>query len=161
MVRKIDNMGRIVIPKEIRYSMNLKDGDDLLIFTQNDEITLKKYSIMDNNLKKSIILTDAFNELVDGNIIVADREKIITPGVLFNHTLPSKIQNLAITREYYFSPQIEELRFGNTYVKAIFSIFPIITNSNVIGYVILISNNIISDEERKYLKVIENIIENT
>jgi AbrB family transcriptional regulator (stage V sporulation protein T) len=45
IVRRIDDLGRIVIPKEIRRSMKIKDGDPLEIYIgQNGEITFKKYS---------------------------------------------------------------------------------------------------------------------
>ena len=42
VVRKIDDLGRIVIPKEIRKSLNIRNGEDLQIFVDNDNIVLKK-----------------------------------------------------------------------------------------------------------------------
>ena len=48
IVRRIDDLGRVVIPKEIRRSMRVKEGDPLEIFTTNDGgIVLKKYSPID------------------------------------------------------------------------------------------------------------------
>ena len=45
MVRRIDELGRIVIPKEIRRTLRMKEGEQLEIFTQDDEtVVLKKYS---------------------------------------------------------------------------------------------------------------------
>ena len=43
MVRAIDKVGRIVIPKEIRNSFRIKEGDPLEIFTDNNRIILQKY----------------------------------------------------------------------------------------------------------------------
>lgn len=44
IVRRIDDLGRVVIPKEIRRSMRMKEGDPLEIYTTRDgEIVLKKY----------------------------------------------------------------------------------------------------------------------
>lgn len=44
IVRRIDELGRVVIPKEIRRSLRIKDGDPLEIFTSRDgEIIFKKY----------------------------------------------------------------------------------------------------------------------
>lgn len=43
MVRDIDKVGRIVIPKEIRNSFRIKEGDPLEIFTDNNRIILQKY----------------------------------------------------------------------------------------------------------------------
>ena len=44
IVRRIDELGRVVIPKEIRRTLRIKDGDPLEIFTDRDELMLKKYS---------------------------------------------------------------------------------------------------------------------
>lgn len=45
IVRKIDELGRIVIPKEIRRSFDIKEGESLEIFTnENNQIVLKKYN---------------------------------------------------------------------------------------------------------------------
>ena len=47
IVRRIDELGRVVIPKEIRSTLRLKSGDPLEIFTDRDELMLKKYSLSD------------------------------------------------------------------------------------------------------------------
>ena len=44
IVRRIDELGRVVIPKEIRRTLRIKEGDPLEIFTDSDELRLKKYS---------------------------------------------------------------------------------------------------------------------
>ncbi len=44
IVRKVDELGRIVIPMELRRSMDIKERDPLEIFTDGDRIVLKKYS---------------------------------------------------------------------------------------------------------------------
>ena len=44
IVRRIDELGRVVIPKEIRRTLRIKEGDPLEIFTERDELMLKKYS---------------------------------------------------------------------------------------------------------------------
>ncbi len=43
VVRKIDEMGRVVIPMEIRKTLDIKDGDSLEIFVDNDNIIFHKY----------------------------------------------------------------------------------------------------------------------
>ena len=44
IVRRIDDLGRIVIPKEIRRTLRIRESDPLEIFTDRDELMLKKYS---------------------------------------------------------------------------------------------------------------------
>ena len=43
IVRRIDDLGRIVIPKEIRRTMRIREGEPLEIFTENNMICIKKY----------------------------------------------------------------------------------------------------------------------
>ena len=47
IVRRIDDLGRVVIPKELRRSIGIKEGDPLEIFYNNDGIVMRKYSTMD------------------------------------------------------------------------------------------------------------------
>lgn len=44
IVRKVDELGRIVIPKELRRVMSIKEGDPLEIYTEGENIILKKYA---------------------------------------------------------------------------------------------------------------------
>ena len=44
IIRRIDELGRIVIPKEIRKNLRIKNGESLEIYLENDSIILKKYS---------------------------------------------------------------------------------------------------------------------
>lgn len=47
IVRRIDELGRVVIPREIRERYHIKDGDPLEIFTEDDKIVLRKYDVSD------------------------------------------------------------------------------------------------------------------
>lgn len=50
IVRRIDDLGRVVIPKEIRRNMRIKEGDPLEIFTTRDgEVIFKKYNYADEH----------------------------------------------------------------------------------------------------------------
>ena len=48
IVRRIDELGRVVIPKEIRRTLRIREGDPLELFTDRDELMLKKYSPITN-----------------------------------------------------------------------------------------------------------------
>ena len=50
IVRRFDDLGRIVIPKEIRRSMGIREGDAMEIFLEDNHICLEKYSISDKDL---------------------------------------------------------------------------------------------------------------
>jgi AbrB family transcriptional regulator (stage V sporulation protein T) len=46
IVRRIDDLGRVVIPKEIRRKLKIREGDPLELFMTNDSVNFKKYSYM-------------------------------------------------------------------------------------------------------------------
>ena len=55
IVRRIDDIGRIVIPREVRRTMNIKEGDPLEISIEDDKICLEKYNTREtyiNDLKR-------------------------------------------------------------------------------------------------------------
>ena len=57
IVRRIDELGRIVIPKEIRKNLRIKNGDNIEILVEGDSITLRKYSQIENALD----MTNVYN----------------------------------------------------------------------------------------------------
>ena len=60
IIRRVDDLGRIVIPKEIRRNLGIHEGDPLEIFVHEDGLCFKKYTT--DKLEK---VYDAFRELVD------------------------------------------------------------------------------------------------
>ena len=60
IIRRVDDLGRVVIPKEIRRNLGIYEGDPLEIFLHEDCICLRKYST--DKLEK---VYDAFKDLVD------------------------------------------------------------------------------------------------
>ena len=69
VIRRIDELGRIVIPKEIRKNLRIKEGENLEIFVdKNEQIILKKYSLMKNLDSFVENLADSLNSLLKKNI---------------------------------------------------------------------------------------------
>ena len=60
IIRRVDDLGRVVIPKEIRRSIGIREGDPLEIFLHEDGVCFKKYTT--NKLEK---VYDAFMDLAD------------------------------------------------------------------------------------------------
>ena len=79
VVRRIDDLGRIVIPKEIRRTLRIKEGDNLEVFVDNEDIVLKKYSMMNkiNDLAKAI-KKQIFGGWTPGKISASLNEKLLT-----------------------------------------------------------------------------------
>lgn len=60
IIRRVDDLGRVVIPKEIRRNVGIREGDPLEIFLYEDGVCFKKYTT--NKLEK---VYDAFRDLAD------------------------------------------------------------------------------------------------
>ena len=78
IVRRIDDLGRVVIPKEIRRTLRIRDGDPLEIYTERDgEVIFKKYSPMGDLSDFAGQLCDAIGKNTGHIAAVSDRDSII------------------------------------------------------------------------------------
>lgn len=78
IVRRIDELGRIVVPKEIRRTLRIREGDPLEIFTDKDgEIILKKYSPIGELAIFAQEYVDAAAQILGCPVCVTDRDQII------------------------------------------------------------------------------------
>ncbi len=78
IVRRIDDLGRVVIPKEIRRTMRIREGDPLEIFTDKDgELIFKKYSPIGELSDFAAQICDSLRKSTDGIAAVCDRDSVI------------------------------------------------------------------------------------
>jgi len=78
IVRRIDDLGRVVIPKEIRRTLRIREGDPLEIFVDRDgEVILKKYSPIGELGEFAKEYTDSLAEATGHIALIADRDNII------------------------------------------------------------------------------------
>ena len=79
IVRKIDDLGRIVIPKEIRKNLRIREGDPLEIFIEKDgEIILRKHATMGDMLEIATQYAETLSRTTDFATCISDTETIIT-----------------------------------------------------------------------------------
>lgn len=78
IVRRIDDLGRVVIPKEIRRTMRIREGDPLEIFTDRDGgVIFKKYSPIGELSGFAAHITESLSKAADSIAAVCDRDSII------------------------------------------------------------------------------------
>ncbi|MDA8145249.1 MAG: AbrB/MazE/SpoVT family DNA-binding domain-containing protein, partial [Thermaerobacter sp.] len=78
IVRRIDDLGRVVIPKEIRRTLRIREGDPLEIFVDRDgEVILKKYSPIGELGEFAKEYADSLHEAVGHVALIADRDVVI------------------------------------------------------------------------------------
>jgi AbrB family transcriptional regulator (stage V sporulation protein T) len=158
VVRRIDDLGRIVIPKEIRKTLRIKEGSPLEIFTEKDgDIILKKYSPI-NELSnfgeeyvESLAATTGFIS------IITDRDSVIavagtTKKEWLELRITDQIEKIITDRKEYIGfGEIEENKTMKASIKIVEDkeerkltpqiIVPIISDSDTVGSVILISKD--------------------
>ena len=154
ITRKIDELGRIVLPKEIRKSLNINTGDDFQITIENNKIILNKFEKLKNieteilKIIKSFILVYPYKiYFIIGNEEITTKETIL-------QNLVSIIQE----RKIYYQENIEKVQiFENKIEEGRIVINPLVINSDLLGTIVLIGNDKINDLIN-VSKVINNII---
>ncbi len=78
IVRRIDELGRVVIPKEIRRTMRIRQGDPLEIFTDRDgEVILKKYSPIGELSEFANEYAEALYKILGHTTLICDRDSVV------------------------------------------------------------------------------------
>lgn len=77
MVRRIDELGRVVIPKEIRKTLRIKEGDPLEIYADKENLVFKKYSPISSINDFAKIVADGIEELSGKSCLITDNDAIL------------------------------------------------------------------------------------
>ncbi|WP_346870888.1 stage V sporulation protein T [Clostridium sp. UBA5119] len=95
IVRRIDDLGRVVIPKEIRRTLRIREGDPLEIFTDREGgVILKKYSPIEELSEFSKEYSEALHQTIGNIVIICDKDSIISvSGGTKKDYLDKKISN--------------------------------------------------------------------
>ncbi|EJP6473074.1 stage V sporulation protein T [Clostridium sp. FAM 1755] len=150
IVRRIDDLGRVVIPKEIRRTLRIREGDPLEIFTDREGgVILKKYSPIGDLSEFSKGYTDSLQQTMGNIVMICDKDTVISiSGAPKKEYLDKKIS-------YDLEKIIDERKtvyFGNdNKVVAVYDdedvdekysaqvISPIIAEGDTVGAVIIVS----------------------
>mgnify|MGYP002769395217 CR=1 FL=1 len=78
IVRRIDDLGRVVVPKEIRRTLRIREGDPLEIFTDREgEIILKKYSLIGELSQCAGLCAEALAQTTGQLVCITDRDHVV------------------------------------------------------------------------------------
>lgn len=149
IVRRIDDLGRVVIPKEIRRTLRIREGDPLEIFVDRDgEVILKKYSPIAELGNFAQEYADSLHEAMGHIALIADRDTIIAVSGAPKKEFMSKPLSPAVeqvmetrksvlisnTAEHKFYKGVEDDNVPKFFAEVI---APIISEGDPIGAVIL------------------------
>lgn len=156
IVRRIDELGRIVIPKEIRRTLKIKEGDSLEIYmNEESEIILKKHSMLNILEDVSNKYVESVYSLMNKNIIVTDRDIVIATSSplrkrYLGNSISSNLEAIIERRESTTENNVSEVEFISDFkVNAAYTISPIIVAGDVEGLVIIFSDTNIDSEDEK------------
>lgn len=144
IVRRIDELGRIVLPKEIRRTMKIREGDPLEIFTDRDgEVIFKKYSPVGEMAAFSAQYAETLHRTCDMSVIICDRDYVISCGGVakkeyLEKQLTDEAEAIMESRSMYIykggdSEKIYPVRDSNNHY--ISCAMPIIAEGDIIGCV--------------------------
>ena len=156
IIRKIDDLGRIVLPKELRKYLNINPGDDFQILLEDDKIILEKYSYLKNKENETIKIIEIFKEETGYNIYLVNNNVLINN----NEQVTNEIINIIQERKIFIKDSISNNKISNSLNnEGRLIIYPIVIDSDLLGAIILISNDEIKNMI-KTAKIIYKIIKN-
>ena len=148
IVRRIDDLGRVVIPKEIRRTMRIREGDPLEIFTDRDgEVIFKKYSPIGELTAFAAQYAETLHKTCDMSVIICDRDSVVAcAGVskkeYGDKPLSEELEAVAEGRSLYLYREGDEkvypLRDGGSHYVS--SAMPIISEGDIVGVVASLSH---------------------
>lgn len=169
IVRRIDDLGRVVIPKEIRKTLRIREGDPLEIFTAKDgEVILKKYSPIGELNEFAQEYTETLGETLGFGVVVTDLDSIIAVCKLSKKdykekSISDELEALIENREIKQAKDNKVVPLykddAMEYNKQI--IMPIVSSSgDCIGSIILVSKEAedMAEVEEKILKIAANFL---
>ena len=172
IVRRIDELGRIVIPKEIRRTLRIREGDPLEIFTDREgEVILKKYSPIGEMGDIARQFAESLHRIVGHVALISDRDAVLAAAGnrskdYIDKPLSSSMEQAMNDRKSIHVPAGEEKTIAvistdqdGGFVCQV--IVPIIAEGEVIGTVLLVDKepgSTMGDAELKVVQTAANFI---
>ncbi len=144
IVRRIDDLGRVVIPKEIRRTLRIRDGDPLEIFTDKDgEVIFKKYSPIGELSDFAAQICDSLHRSTDALAAVCDRDSVIAVAgggkrELLSKRVSPELEQLMEARRVYRhqngTPELPITENDGPYSVAVAA--PVVSEGDLMGCII-------------------------
>lgn len=161
VVRRIDELGRIVIPKEIRKTMRIREGENIEIYIDgNDHVVLKKYSVIKKLGDLADQITDAIYSFLKCNIVITDMDSVIAVSgpykkELHGKSLSDDMLQVMQKRENILKKGKEKITIidSKSYVGT-YLFQTIVCNGDVVGLMILFKEDgLLGELEEKIVQI--------
>ena len=151
VVRRIDDLGRVVIPKEIRKTLRIKEGDPLEIFTDKEgEVILKKYSPIGELSEFATTYAETIAKTTGHIACITDKDTVIAVSggakkEFLEQNISEELEQLMEDKEINTSKENSDLAMPITkndnkerkYNSQV--VYPILSDGDAIGSVVLLS----------------------
>ena len=167
IVRRIDDLGRVVIPKEIRRTMRIREGDPLEIYTDREgEVIFKKYSPIGELASFASQYAETLHKTCGLDVAICDRDTVIACAGISKKEYTDKplsdgLENIIESRNLYThtggSDQMPLIRDGGSHY--ISCAMPILSEGDIVGCVVSVrsqenptTSTLIPDAESKLIQ---------
>lgn len=167
IVRRIDDLGRVVIPKEIRRTLRIREGDPLEIFVDRDgEVILKKYSPISELSDFAKEYAEALFDSLSHPVLICDRDTYIAVAGgskkdYLNKNISDLVEKTMEERNSVIMNQQDSVSIvdGNDESISAYTIGPIIANGDPIGAVIIVAKEgTLGDVEQKAVETASSFL---
>ena len=153
VVRRIDDLGRVVIPKEIRKTLRIKEGEPLEIFTDREgQVILKKYSPIGELSEFATGYAETLSKTTGHIACITDKDTVIAVSggpkkEYLEQGISKELEKIMDEKESYISKENNDISIpvtqnANNYKKNNAQVvYPIISNGDTIGTVILLAKD--------------------
>lgn len=164
VIRRIDDLGRIVIPKEIRKNLKIREGDPIEIYVeQSGEIVLKRYAPFGDKIDELFSIAEAINKNTGFSVYITDTKKIIAissknRSTNLDRMLSVDLLQILDERRIWINKKdkgvkIIEGEHHDNYIIQVVS--PIICEGDILGSIILFSENSVKNVTEVDLKILQ------
>ena len=168
VVRRIDDLGRVVIPKEIRKTLRIKEGEPLEIFTDREgQVILKKYSPIGELSEFAVEYAETLAKTTGHIACITDKDTVIAVSgapkkEFLQQNLSQELEEVMDNKEIYTSKENNEVSLPITqndnkerkYNSQV--VYPIVSQGDAIGSIILISKDQNTKMGEMELKVVQS-----
>lgn len=164
VIRRIDDLGRIVIPKEIRKNLKIKEGETLEIFIEGSSIILRKFSLMSDLVSEANKLVSISANLIGKKVLITNNEKVIActnnlEKTYLNQDISSLVLSRIEGRMDYSQTSKEIIQFiPNVTEECYLFMSPIIVDSDPIGMVIIFDSKEIIESDKLIGKMLSSFL---
>ena len=169
IVRRIDDLGRVVIPKEIRRTMRIREGDPLEIYTSKEgEVIFKKYSLMGGVDEFAAQICETLSKTTGVSVAVTDRDSVIAAAGnarrdLIGKRISTELEQIMEDRAIYRAQEGKRSVYvTDTLDRCCAAIAaPIISEGDALGLVLFVENegeNHVGETEYKLAQTIASFL---